>query len=172
MPKFQALLPKLKKIKALFLDVDGVLTDGTIIYGSDGMEMKIFDSQDGFGITSAIKDGLRVGIITGRKSDLVKRRAAELGIVDLYQGSIDKVTPFEEIKKVYSLDPSEIAYVGDDILDLPLLQKVGFSAAPANAIREVRTRVDYVSKARGGQGAVREIIDLILKARKRPESGR
>jgi 3-deoxy-D-manno-octulosonate 8-phosphate phosphatase (KDO 8-P phosphatase) len=167
MTKLQTLLPKLKKIKAIFLDVDGVLTDGTIIYGSDGVEMKIFDIKDGFGITNAINNGIRVGIITGRKSDLVKRRAAELGIVDLYQGSIDKVTPFEEIKKIYSLEASEIAYVGDDILDLPLLRKVGFSAAPSNAVREVRTKVDYVSKALGGQGAVREIIDLILKAQKK-----
>lgn len=166
MIKLQALLQKLRQIKAIFLDVDGVLTDGTIIYGSDGVEMKIFDSQDGFGISNAMNNGIRVGIITGRQSDLVKRRAAELGIIDLYQGSIDKITPFEEIKKIYSLDSSEIAYVGDDILDLPLLQKVGFSAAPANAVREVRTKVDYVSKARGGQGAVREIIDLVLKAQK------
>jgi len=163
MTRLQTLLPKLKKIKAIFLDVDGVLTDGTIIYGSDGVEMKIFDSQDGF----AINSGIRVGIITGRHSELVKRRAAELGVVDLYQGSIDKITPFEEIKKIYSLDSSEIAYVGDDILDLPLLRKVGLSAAPANAVREVRTKVDYVSKARGGQGAVREIIDVILKAQKK-----
>lgn len=167
MTKFQTLLPKLKRIKAIFLDVDGVLTDGTIIYGSDGIEMKIFDIKDGFGITNAISKGIRVGIITGRQSELVKRRAAELGIVDLYQGSIDKITPFEEIKSIHSLDSSEIAYVGDDILDLPLLRKVGFSAAPANAVREVKTKVDYVSKACGGQGAVREIIDLILKAQKK-----
>jgi 3-deoxy-D-manno-octulosonate 8-phosphate phosphatase (KDO 8-P phosphatase) len=167
MTKSQSLLPKLRNIKAIFLDVDGVLTDGTVIYGSDGVEMKIFDIKDGFGITNAIYCGIRVGIITGRQSDLVKRRASELGIVDLYQGSIDKVTPFEEIKKTYSLESSEIAYVGDDILDLPVLGKAGFSAAPANAVREVKMKVDYVSKARGGQGAVREIIDLILKAQKK-----
>ena len=167
MTKFQSLLPKLKKIKAIFLDVDGVLTNGTIIYGTDGTEIKVFDSKDGFGITNAIKSGIRVGIITGRESDLVKRRAVELGIVDLYQGSIDKITPFEEVKKKYLLESSELAYVGDDILDLPLLRKVGFSAAPANAVREVRTKVDYVSKLHGGQGAVREIIDLILKAQKK-----
>jgi len=167
MTKFHALLPKLRKIKAIFLDVDGVLTDGSIIYGNNGAEMKAFDIKDGFGITNAISNGIRVGIITGRQSELVKRRATELGIVDLYQGSIDKVTPFEKIKKGYSLDSSEIAYVGDDVLDLPLLGKVGLSAAPSNAVREVRTKVDYVSKARGGQGAVREIIDLILKAQKK-----
>ncbi len=167
MTKLQSLLPKLKKIKAIFLDVDGVLTDGTVIYGNDGLELKVFDSQDGFGITSAIQSGIKVGIITGRKSDVVKRRAAELGIVDLYQGSIDKVTPLEEIKSVHSLDESEIAYVGDDILDLPILMKVGFSAAPANSVHKVKMRVDYVSKARGGQGAVREVIDLILNAQKK-----
>ncbi|MGO9481512.1 MAG: KdsC family phosphatase [Candidatus Kryptoniota bacterium] len=167
MTKLQSLLPKLKKIKAIFLDVDGVLTDGTIIYGNGGIELKVFDSQDGFGITNAIQNGIRVGIITGRKSDAVKARAAELGIVDIYQGSIDKVTPLEEIKRVHSLDKSEIAYVGDDILDLPILSKVGFSVAPANCVREVKMRVDYVTKARGGQGAVREVIDLILKAQKK-----
>ncbi|MCL4510239.1 MAG: HAD hydrolase family protein [Bacteroidetes bacterium] len=167
MTRVQTLLPKLKKIKVILLDVDGVLTDGTIIYGSDGLELKAFDSKDGFGITNAIKSGIKVGIITARKSEVVKRRATELGIVDLYQGSLDKITPFEEIKNVYSLSESEIAYVGDDILDLPLLQKVGLSAAPANAVREVKMKVDYVTKARGGQGAVREVIDLILKAQKK-----
>lgn len=167
MTRLQSLLPKLKKIKAIFLDVDGVLTNGTIIYGSDGLELKVFDSKDGFGITNAISSGIRVGIITARASEVVKRRAAELGIVDLYQGSIDKVTPLEEIKRVYSLTESEIAYIGDDILDLPLLQKVGFSAVPSNAVRDVKMKVDYVSKARGGHGAVREIIDLILKAQKK-----
>ena len=167
MTRVQTLLPKLKKIKAILLDVDGVLTGGAIIYGVDGLELKAFDSQDGFGITNAIKNGIRVGIITARKSEVVKRRATELGIVDLYQGSLDKITPFEEIKNVHSLSESEIAYVGDDILDLPLLQKVGFSAAPANAVREVKMKVDYVTKARGGQGAVREVIDLILKAQKK-----
>ncbi len=167
MSKSQTFLAKLKKIKAIFLDVDGVLTDGTVIYGSDGSELKGFDSQDGFGITAAIKSGIRVGIITGRKSEVVERRAAELGIVDVYQGSIDKVTPLEKVKRTYALDKSEIAYVGDDILDLPILLKVGFSAAPANSVRQVKMRVDYVCKAQGGHGAVREVIDLMLKAQKK-----
>jgi 3-deoxy-D-manno-octulosonate 8-phosphate phosphatase (KDO 8-P phosphatase) len=164
MSKLQILLPKLKKIKAIFLDVDGVLTDGTIIYGNDGLELRVFDSQDGFGITNAIQKGIRVGIITGRKSDLIKRRANELGIVDIYEGSIDKVTPLKELKRIYRLEESEIAYIGDDILDLPILKKVGLSAAPQNAIHEVKMRVDYVTKVQGGHGAVREVIDLILKA--------
>lgn len=158
---------KLKKIRALLLDVDGVLTDGAIIYGADGIELKVFDSQDGYGIVNAINHGIRVGIITARKSEVVERRAADLGIVDLYQGSLDKLTPYQKVKEKYELEDSEIAYIGDDLLDLPLLQRVGFSAAPANAVRDVKMKVDYVAKERGGHGAVREIIDVILKARKK-----
>jgi len=163
----QNLVQKLKPIKLLILDVDGVLTTGSIIYCSDGAEARIFDSKDGYGIVNAIQSGIRVAIITGRKSEVVKRRAKELGITDLYQGSIDKVSPYEEIKRVYSITDAESAFIGDDILDLPLLQKVGFSAAPLNAVREVRIRVDYVTKAKGGEGAVREVIDMILKAQKK-----
>ncbi len=167
MTKHQTLLPKLKKIRAILLDVDGVLTDGAIIYGVDGIELKVFDSQDGFGIVNAIKLGIKVGIITARKSEVVERRAADLGIVDLYQGSIDKLTPYEKIKKNYSFQDSEVAYIGDDLLDMPLLQRVGFSAAPANAVRDVKMKVDYVAKSSGGHGAVREVIDLILEAQKK-----
>lgn len=167
MTKHQVLVPKLRKIKALLLDVDGVMSDGAIIYGIDGIELKVFDSQDGFGIVNAMEQGIKVGIITARKSEAVERRAADLGIVDIYQGSIDKLTPYEKVKADYSLHDSEVAYVGDDLLDMPLLQKVGFSAAPANAVRGVKMKVDYVAKAGGGHGAVREIIDLILKAQKK-----
>lgn len=158
---------KLKRIRAIILDVDGVLTDGAIIYGVDGIELKVFDSQDGYGIVNAIKHGIRVGIITARGSEVVQRRAADLGIVDLYQGSIDKLTPYDKIKQKHSLEDSEVAYIGDDLLDLPLLQRVGFSAAPANAVRDVKMKVDYVAKERGGHGAVREIIDVVLKAQKK-----
>jgi len=164
MTKYQSLVPKLRKIKMILLDVDGVLTDGAIIYGLDGLELKIFDSQDGYGITNAINNGINVGIVTARSSEVVERRAKDLGITDLYQGSIDKVTPYQRIKKGHSLSDAEVAYVGDDLLDLPLLQRVGFSAAPANAVRDVKMRVDYVAKTMGGHGAVREIIDMILKA--------
>jgi 3-deoxy-D-manno-octulosonate 8-phosphate phosphatase (KDO 8-P phosphatase) len=163
----QNIVSKLRKIKAILLDVDGVLTDGAIIYGIDGLELKVFDSQDGFGIVNAIEQGIRVGIITARKSEVVERRAADLGIVDLFQGSIDKLTPYESVKRTYSLNDAEIAYVGDDLLDLPLLQRVGFSAAPANAVRDVKMKVDYVAKVKGGHGAVREVIDMILKAQKK-----
>lgn len=158
---------KLRKIRAILLDVDGVLTDGAIIYGVDGIELKVFDSQDGYGIVNAMNHGLRVGIITARKSEVVERRAADLGIVDLYQGSLDKLTPYGKVKEKYALEDSEIAYIGDDLLDLPLLQRVGFSAAPVNAVRDVKMKVDYVAKERGGHGAVREVIDVILKAQKK-----
>ncbi len=158
---------KLRKIRAILLDVDGVLTDGAIIYGADGIELKVFDSQDGFGIVNAIDHGITVGIITARKSEVVERRAADLGIVDLYQGSLDKLTPYQKVKEKRNLEDSEIAYIGDDLLDLPVLQRVGFSAAPANAVRDVKMKVDYVAKERGGHGAVREIIDVILKAQKK-----
>ncbi len=167
MTKQQNFVQKLKRIRAVLLDVDGVLTSGAIIYGLDGLELKVFDSQDGFGIVNAIKQGIRVGIITARRSEVVERRAADLGIVDLFQGSIDKLTPYETVKNTYSLTDAEIAYIGDDLLDLPLLQRVGFSAAPANAVRDVKMKVDYVAKVNGGHGAVREVIDLILKAQKK-----
>jgi len=156
---------KLKKIKMLLLDVDGVLTDGSIIYTSNGTELKVFNVHDGYGITKAIASGIRVGIITGRQSEVVERRAKELGIVDLYQGSVDKMTPYEEIKKVHNLRDEEVAYIGDDMFDIPLLSKVGFSAAPSSARREVKRVVDYITKASGGNGAVREVIDLILAGR-------
>jgi 3-deoxy-D-manno-octulosonate 8-phosphate phosphatase (KDO 8-P phosphatase) len=156
---------KLKKIKVLLLDVDGVLTDGSIIYTSDGAELKIFNTHDGYGITKAIASGIRVGIITGRQSEPVGRRAKELGIVDLYQGSVDKMTPYEKIKKKYNLQDEEVAYVGDDMFDISLLSRVGFSAAPSSARREVKRVVTYITKASGGNGSVREVIDLILSAR-------
>ncbi len=158
---------KAKKVKMILLDVDGVLTDGSIIYSSNCGEIKIFNAQDGYGIVRAIELGLKVGIITGRESSIIKKRADELGISDLIQSSIDKVKPFENLMAKYNLKPEEFCYIGDDILDIPLLKIVGFSAAPANARVEVRRVVDYVASTSGGNGAVREVIDFILKAQKK-----
>jgi 3-deoxy-D-manno-octulosonate 8-phosphate phosphatase (KDO 8-P phosphatase) len=158
---------KAKKVKMILLDVDGVLTDGSIIYSSNCGEIKVFNAQDGYGIVRAIDLGLKVGIITGRESEIIKRRANELGISDLIQNAIDKVKPFEELSKKYGFDKEEFCYVGDDILDIPLLKIVGFSAAPSNARSEVKRIVDYVASSSGGNGAVREIIDFILKAQKK-----
>lgn len=158
---------KAQKVKMILLDVDGVLTDGSIIYSSNCGEIKVFNAQDGFGIVRAIELGLKVGIITGRESDIIQKRANELGITDLIQNAIDKVKPFETLASKYNFKPEQFCYVGDDILDIPLLKIVGFSAAPANARSEVKRIVDYVASASGGNGAVREIIDFILRAQKK-----
>ncbi|CUT00609.1 KdsC family phosphatase [Candidatus Kryptobacter tengchongensis] len=135
-------IEKAKKVKMILLDVDGVLTDGSIIYSSNCGEIKIFNAQDGFGIVRAIELGLKVGIITGRESDIIKKRANELGITDLIQNAIDKVKPFEMLASKYDLRPEQFCYIGDDILDIPLLKIVGFSAADSNARNKVKTIVD------------------------------
>lgn len=153
----------LKNIKLLLLDVDGVLTDGRITYNSDGTETKSFDVKDGHGLKMLQRAGISVGIITGRKSSIVEHRAQELGINILYQGALDKLVPFQEILEKHSVKADEIAYVGDDIVDLPILQRVGFSATVADALPEVKERVDYIAERAGGKAAVREICDLILK---------
>lgn len=145
------------------MDVDGVLTDGGIILGNDGLEIKIFNVQDGMGITLAQKAGLKIGIITGRESEAVLRRAQELKLDQVSQGHFNKLAPYNKIKEKYGLLDEEIAYIGDDVLDLGILNRVGLSVAVANARQEVKACVDYVTIASGGKGAVREVIDLILK---------
>jgi len=156
---------KLKKIKLLLLDVDGVMTDGRIVYTSDGVEQKFFDAHDGYGFTLAIRHGLKLGIISGRSSPMVTKRAAEFMIDEVHQDVPDKLEVYNAIKKKYRLSDNEIAYIGDDLMDLPILQCVGFSAAPSDGIEDVFSSVDYVCKNGGGRGCVREVIDLILKSK-------
>jgi 3-deoxy-D-manno-octulosonate 8-phosphate phosphatase (KDO 8-P phosphatase) len=158
---------KLKKIRMVLLDVDGVLTDGRITYGIDGKEYKTFDAHDGYGIERAKELGLRIGLVTGRTSAIVERRAKELGITDVFQGAKDKIRAMMELKRKYSLDEGAFAYVGDDEFDLPLLKSVGVSAAPSNAVPAVKKAVDYVTKSSGGGGAVREFLDMVLKEQKK-----
>ncbi len=153
----------LSKIKLLLLDVDGVLTDGRIIYDSEGGETKSFDVKDGHGLKLLQRAGIRVGIITGRQSVIVARRAEELGIELVYQGVKDKSLPFNEILQKLALVPEEIAYVGDDVVDLPIMRKVGFAATVADAVDDVKPFADMVTRLPGGRGAVREICDFILK---------
>jgi 3-deoxy-D-manno-octulosonate 8-phosphate phosphatase (KDO 8-P phosphatase) len=155
---------KLSKIKMLLLDVDGVLTDGRITYHSEGKELISFDVHDGYGITNAMKHGIIIGIITGRNSEAVKRRAIDLGITEFFPGSLNKTEPYEQIKIKYKLSDENIAYVGDDILDIPLLQKVGFPVATSNARREAKRYAEYITESPGGRGAVREVTDMILQA--------
>jgi 3-deoxy-D-manno-octulosonate 8-phosphate phosphatase (KDO 8-P phosphatase) len=158
---------QLGKIRLLLLDVDGVMTDGRIIYDDHGGEIKAFDVKDGHGIKLLQRAGIRVGIITGRQSAVVVRRAEELGIDLVYQGARDKLLPFRDILQKTGFSPEEVAYVGDDVVDLPVLRRVGFAVTVADAVEEVKPHVHYVTSRPGGRGAVREICDLLLK-----ESGR
>lgn len=153
----------LSKIKLLLLDVDGVMTDGRIIYDNDGGEAKAFDVKDGHGLKLVQRAGIQVGIITGRQSEVVARRAAELGISLVYQGAKDKSLPFREILEKLSLVPDEVAYIGDDIVDLPIMRQVGFAATVADAVEDVKPYAHMIAKRCGGRGAVREICDFILK---------
>ncbi|WP_321369916.1 HAD-IIIA family hydrolase [uncultured Desulfuromusa sp.] len=155
---------QLAKIKLLLLDVDGVLTDGRIIYDCLGNELKSFDVKDGHGLKMLQRAGIRIGIITGRSSAVVARRAEELGIEILYQGALQKLEPYGEILSILDLTDDQVAYVGDDIVDLPILNRVGFSATVADAVPDVLPLVDYVASRPGGRGAVREICDLLLRA--------
>lgn len=160
-------IERAQHIKLILLDVDGVLTDGSLVYGNDGTELKVFNVHDGFGIRRAIELGLRIGIITGRQSEIVRRRAAELGITDIYEDFLDKLKPYAEVKSMYGLKDEEVAYMGDELFDISLLKAVGLSAAPSNARSEVRAVVYYVTRAAGGNGAVRELIELILMSQGR-----
>lgn len=152
-----------QKIKLLALDVDGVLTNGEIIFGCDGELMKKFNAQDGMGITLARKAGLRIAIITGRESQMVKLRSAELNITDVYQGAMTKTQALAELKAKYNVTAEEIAYVGDDLNDLPVMVAVGLPCAVANAALEVKEHARFVTHSSGGSGAVREVIEYILK---------
>lgn len=160
---------KIRKIRVLLLDVDGVLTDGGIILDSKGHEQKRFDIQDGMGVTLARVAGLKVGIITGRVSDVVARRAKELKLDVVYQGSFHKLSDYEEALDTFDVRDEQVCYMGDDVLDLVLLERAGLSAAPANAREEVKAAVDLVTVCSGGRGAVRELIDLILKTQEKWE---
>ncbi|PLX86929.1 MAG: phenylphosphate carboxylase subunit delta [Desulfuromonas sp.] len=153
----------LEQIKLLLLDVDGVMTDGRITYDNQGNELKSFDVKDGHGLKLIQRAGIEVGIITGRCSEVVARRAAELGIDILYQGALRKLDPYLEILKKTGLSDAQVAYVGDDLIDLPILTRVGFGATVRDAHPDVLSRVDYVAQRCGGHGAVREICDLLLK---------
>lgn len=151
-------------MKLLLLDVDGVLTDGRIIYTSSGDELKFFDVRDGHGIKLLQRAGVKVGIITGRSSDLVARRASELGIEVVYQGQFNKVEALEEILADTGLSPEDVGYVGDDVVDLPVMRRVGFAASVADAHDLVKEAAHYVSPLPGGRGAVRDIVEFILRA--------
>jgi 3-deoxy-D-manno-octulosonate 8-phosphate phosphatase (KDO 8-P phosphatase) len=158
---------KASNIKLLLFDVDGVLTDGKILLHPDGTESKQFDIKDGTGLVWAQRAGLKVGVLSARTSAATAQRAAQLGITIVHQGVPSKVRAYDEILRQHGLTDSEVAYMGDDVLDLPILTRAGLTASPSDAVDEVRARVDYVSRASGGAGAARELVELVLKSQDR-----
>jgi len=154
----------LERIRLLLLDVDGVMTDGRIILDSRGGEAKAFDVRDGHGLKMIQRAGFIVGIITGRNSPVVDLRARELGIDLVFQGAKDKLVPFREIVGRLGLEDKQVAYFGDDLVDLPLLRRVGWAVTVSEAPEEVKAEADHITLLPGGRGAVREVCDLLLKA--------
>jgi 3-deoxy-D-manno-octulosonate 8-phosphate phosphatase (KDO 8-P phosphatase) len=154
----------MKAIKLLLFDVDGVLTDGTILVHADGSESKQFNIRDGAGMVWAQRAGLTIGLLSARTADATAVRAAQLGIKIVSQGGADKLAGYQQILEKAGLTDQEVAYMGDDLQDLPVLRRAGFSAAPADAAAEVRAAVQWVSTSGGGRGAVRECIEHVLRA--------
>lgn len=157
------ILERARKIKLLLMDCDGVLTDGKLYFSANGEELKVFHVRDGQGLVSWHKAGFQSGIISGRNSPIVKKRATELGIQFIEQGSIDKIEDFEKIILEAGVSAEETAFVGDDIPDIELLKRVGMSFAVADAEQEVLLCALYKTESKGGCGAVREITNLLLK---------
>lgn len=154
-----------RRLRWLLLDVDGVLTDGRLWFSADGEVMKSFDVRDGLAVQLARRAGLEVGILSARSSPVVARRAADLGLAEVLQGEADKLRAFEQLLARHGLTPDEVAYLADDLQDLPVLARCGLPASPADAVVEVRERVLYVTAAAGGRGAVRELVERLLSAR-------
>ncbi len=150
-------------IQMLILDVDGVLTDGTLVIHSDGGESKYFNTHDGHGIRMWQRAGLKVALLSGRASEPTRRRAEQLNIEYVFEDCYDKLPALEKFLARFGLSPEAVAYVGDDLMDLPVIRYVGFGAAVANAVDEVKKYADYVTERPGGTGAVREVIEYILK---------
>jgi len=154
----------LEAIRALVCDVDGVLTDGSIMLAEDGTEIKRFNSHDGAGIALLVRRGFQVAFITGRQSGAVARRAAELGVQHVEQGAGEKLPAYERILAATGLSDEQVCYIGDDLPDVPVMRRAGYAVAVADARPEVKAAAHCVTAARGGRGAVREVIDGILKA--------
>lgn len=161
----QDILDKAAKIELVIFDVDGVLTDGSLFYGDDGQEYKAFNSKDGHGMVMLREQGIQIGIITGRSSEVVRIRMASLGIEQVYQGQRDKLPAYEKMKLDQGLRDEQVAYVGDDVVDLPVMSRVGLAIAVADAHDLVCERADWRTRYPGGRGAAREVCELLLRAR-------
>lgn len=152
-----------KKVKLLIMDVDGVLTDGRIIYANSGDQLKFFDVTDGMGLALLSHAGLKSAILTAKKSKVVARRAKDMHIDKVYQNAHRKSEVFKKILNDFKVSPEEVCFIGDDVIDISVLKKVGFAICAPNAVSEVKNEVHYITKREGGRGAVREVIDMILK---------
>ncbi|MDG0023482.1 HAD family hydrolase [Trinickia sp. Y13] len=159
-----------RRVKLMIFDVDGVLTDGSLMFTAQGDYMKSFNSMDGHGLKLLGEAGIQTAIITGRRSDIVLARATELRVSHIHQGSADKVATFVELMREANVTAEQCGYMGDDWPDLGVITRCGFAAAPANAHPEVIARAHWVSEARGGQGAAREVCDALLRAQNRYEA--
>ena len=158
------LLQIFQKIRLVIFDVDGVLTDGKLFYGENGECLKVFNARDGLGIRRLIQYGFQVAIITGRESSFVLKRAKDLGIQNVYQNRMEKLAPFEELRSKLSLDYAQVAYMGDDWIDLPVMKIVGCAACPNDAMPCVKRVAHFTSCFNGGCGAAREFCDAIWEA--------
>jgi 3-deoxy-D-manno-octulosonate 8-phosphate phosphatase (KDO 8-P phosphatase) len=158
-------LARAKRVRLMLFDVDGVLTDGRLWYGPSGETLKVFGAQDGQGIKLLMQSGIAVGLLSGRSFPAVAVRAAELGVVHVLQGVDDKLAAFAALCKQLGIPWDEAGFMGDDLIDLPVLRRCGFACAPREAHEMVRSRVQYVAQAPAGAGAAREICDLLLRSR-------
>ena len=170
MAGWQLHLDKLERIRLLLLDVDGVLTDGSIVYGHEGHEIKRFHVRDGLGIRLVMRAGIKVGVITGRRSEALMHRCRNLGIGLIYAGVSDKAALLERIVAQTVVPAEAMAFVGDDLVDLPLMRRIGLSIAVADAHEVVKAQADLITTASGGAGAVREVCEALLKSQGRWES--
>ena len=161
----QDILEKAAQIKLVIFDVDGVLTTGALFYGDDGQEYKAFHSRDGHGMKMLQNSGVEIGIITGRTSKVVEHRMQNLGVQHVYQGKLEKLPAFEELTRKLGINPGEVAYVGDDVVDLPILTRVGLAIAVADAHDLVKQHAHWTTPNGGGQGAARDVCELIMEAR-------
>lgn len=155
---------KAKKVKLLIMDVDGVLTDGRIIYSNSGDQLKFFDVTDGMGLSLFFHAGLKTAILTAKSSNIVAGRSKDMHIDKVYQDALRKGEIFKKILVDFKVSPEEVCYIGDDVVDIPVLKNVGLAVSVPNAVPEVKKEAHYITKRKGGRGAVREVIDLILKS--------
>ena len=158
------IIEKAKRVKVFIVDIDGVMTDGRIVYSGYGDELRFFDVQDGFGITLLNRAGIKTVIVTAGKSKIIRHRARDLKVSKTYHGFMDKVDAFNDLLELFKVTPEEVCFIGDDLIDIPILKRAGFAVAVSNAVDEVKELAHHITANKGGRGAVREICDLILKS--------